>query len=189
MALAKQSYIFSVKQLKIYKLLTDDDQGMTYSTGIEIPQVKKLHFKPNFETYQCKHNGKTTDQFNELIDGEWALEGNLLDLDVIALLEGDTLTTTGTEGTEKHSLALESDAEPPYFKIEAKVKYTGKNTTVKDAHFVIPKCIAGGVETNLEEAQYSSFPVSGKALVPVNGANNAKIRTIDLYAAETALTA
>jgi len=185
MPLSKQSYIFSVKQLKIYKLTADDSTNLTYATGIEIPQVKKLQFKPNFETYQCKHNGKVTDQFNDLIDGEWALEGNLLDVDIVALLEGDTLTTTGTGATEKHSLDLKNTSQPPYFKIEAKVKYTGQNASVKDAHLILPKCIAGGVETNLEEAQYSTFPVSGKALIPVN---TGKLRTIELYAADTALT-
>ena len=189
MALSKQCYIFSVKQLKIYPLTQDDETTLTYGTGIEIPQAKKLTFKPTYETYKCKHNGKTTDQVIDLIEGEWALDCNLLDLDVLTNLEGDTLTTSGAAETEVHELELNASSQPPYFKIEAKVKYTGKNSTVKDAHIILHKCIANGPETNLEDAAYSSFPASGQALITVNGGANGKLRTLKLYAQDTELTA
>ncbi len=155
MALSKQCYIFSVKQLKIYPLTEDNETNLTYGTGIEIPQAKKLTFKPVYETYKCKHNGKTMDQIIDLIEGEWSLDCNLLDLEVLSKLEGDTLTTTGLDETETHELELNASSEPPYFKIEAKVKYTGKNSTVKDAHIILHKCIANRPETNLEDASYS----------------------------------
>lgn len=189
MALAKKSYIFAVKELKIYKVLTDDSSEITYDTGVEIPEVSKLHFKSIFDAYENKHNGKITDMYTELVGGEWALEGNTLDLDIVALLEGDTLSTTGLDTTEVHTLTLKASSEPVNFKIEAKVKYTGKESTVKDAHVIIHKCqINTGLETNLESGQYSKFPISGKAFVPNYGGDDAEVRTIKTYATATALS-
>jgi len=188
MTLSKQCYIFSVKQLKIYPLTQDDETNLTYGTGIEVPQAKKLTFKPTYETYKCKHNGKTMDQIIDLIEGEWAIDCNLLDLSIMTALEGDTLTTTGTGDEEKHELELNASSQPPYFKIEAKVKYTGKNSSVKDAHIILHKCIANGPETNLEDAAYSSFPASGQVLITANGGNAGKLRTFKLFAKDTALS-
>lgn len=189
MALAKKSYAFAVKQLKVYKVVTDDASEITYGSGIEIDEVNKLHFKPIFEEHDSKHNGQITDMLNELIGGEWALEGNLLDLDVISLLQGETLATTGTDTTEVHTMTLKASAEPVNFKIEAKVKYTGKNSTVKDAHVIIHKCqINTGIETSLEAGQYSKLPLSGKAFVPTYGGDDAEVRTIKTYATATDLS-
>jgi hypothetical protein len=121
--------------------------------------------------------------------GEWSIDGNITDFEIMALLNGETYTseTSPLVFTSK----IKGNSKSINFKIEAKVKYLNSDNAlnVADMHIIIPKCQLNiGSESNINNNLYLNMSLSGKAYMPDYGGKAATIREIKTYNTVTNLS-
>ncbi len=184
-----QLNVFAVKELKVYKVLTDDSSEITYDTGKVIPGLTRLAFTPILNSYEHEYSNKIAAMVGKYSGADWSIDADITDFEVMALLKGESFT--GKTSPMIFKSTIKASSKPISFKIEAKVKYLNSDNAIsaQDMHIVIPKCqINTGSESSFNDNSYLNMGLSGKAYVPEYGGRNSVIREIKTYNEDTALS-
>lgn len=113
-----------------------------------------------------------------LVDAyEWQLQAGGIDLDALAIITGQAVTTTGTTPNEVDTFTLSKADTMPYFKIYGKSLGDGTD----DIHVKFYKCKVTALEGTFQDGQFFVSQCSGIAID-----NGTKI--VDFVQNETATT-
>lgn len=158
---------FGVKDLKISKLITDTTDEITFDKAVDCPAIQKIGLKPIIEEYSLEGDDGIVDTDAQLQGYEFSVENGKISLEVLAILEGGTLTAAGELDSTPETYSNKSTDKLNYFKIEAQIA----NTDEGDIHIILPKCKAtSGVEVSFANKEYAVVSFSGKAIPTVNDA-------------------
>lgn len=165
--LSKQSVILGVDDVKISEITTDTSLTLDYGTVIDVPGIQRINLSPKFTEKGLKGDGKILDYFIQLDTIGFSFDSAKVDLSVLAILEGGTLTTTTTgtapnEVETVHKYTVGTNSTPKYFKIEGKTNYTGGEAG--DFHFKLFKCRANSVTVEYKTQDYAIVSVTGIAI-------------------------
>lgn len=169
--LSKQAVILGVDDVKISELEADSSLDLDYGTALDVPGIQRINLSPNFTEKGLKGDGKILDYFIQLDTIGFSFDSAKVDLSVLALLEGGTLTTTTTgtapnEVQTVHKYSVGTTSTPKYFKIEGKSNYTGGEAG--DFHFSLFKCRANSVTVEYKTEDYAIISVTGIAIPTTN---------------------
>lgn len=131
MSLEKTTSLFGVEELQIAKLLTDvSGSAPTYDAYLNVQGVKSIGMDKNVETKESRGDEMLLDTEDVFKSISVTWENAKLPLEVCALIENSTLTTSGTGDTEKHELIETTNASGNYFKLFALCKRGNVGTHV-----------------------------------------------------------
>jgi hypothetical protein len=165
MALQHYSKWFAVEDAKIKKMLTDPDGGAaTYATIIDVPGIKAATLNWTIETKVLRGDNKKLDEQSKLVDLGIEVDHAKLQLDVLAILIGGTVTDSGTTPNQKVSYDLLGASNGSYFGFEAKTPTDGIDIIGGDGHFVLHKLRASNVKDyGFAEEDYKTVGFSAGA--------------------------
>ncbi len=161
MTLSKQSVILGVDDVKIFEL-TEDSAALTYGSAVDVPGIQRIDLSPKFTEKGLKGDGKILDYFIQLDTIGFSFDSAKVDLDVLAILEGGSLTSEGTAPNQTHTYTVSADDSPKYFKLEGKANYTGGE--FGDFHFTLFKCRANSVVVEYKTQDYAIISATGIAI-------------------------
>ena len=121
---------------------------------------------PNFTEKGLKGDGKILDYYIQLDTIGFSFESAKVDLEVLAILEGGNLVSSGTSPNEVHTYTVGASSTPKYFKLEGKTNYTGG--AAGDFHFSLFKCRANSVVVEYKTQDYAIVSVVGIAIPTTN---------------------
>lgn len=170
-AIATQSIVLGINDLKIAKLTADSGASPTYATSIDVPAVQGFSLTPNFTEKELRGDEAVIDSYTKLDSINFQFTSGKMSLDALAVLLGGTLTAGGTTPAQTQTYSLKSTDVPNFFKIETQSKYA----EVGDAHVVLYKCKASKVDYELKGEDYAVVTVSGKA---IPATSNSKVKDI-----------
>jgi len=167
MTLTKQSVILGVDDVKISEITTDSSIDLDYSGALDVPGIQRIDLSPNFTEKGLKGDGKILDYFIQLDTIGFSFDSAKVDLSVLAILEGGTITTTDDGSDEAtHTYTVSANSTPKYFKLEGKTNYTGGEAG--DFHFTLFKCRANSVVVEYKTQDYAIVSVTGIAIPTTN---------------------
>lgn len=131
--------LLELDDVKISPMTADSGSSPTYGTSVDIPGVVKIGVAPKAEVKKLYGDNKLLDLYTKITEVELDIECTQLSLDAIKVLQGGTVTASGTSPNQKQTYSLKgTDAAPGYFKIEGRWLYA--DTGVGDVHIVLYKC-------------------------------------------------
>lgn len=169
MALSKQSVILGVDDVKIFEVAADTSSALTYAAAQDVPGIQRINLSPNFTEKGLKGDGKILDYYIQLDTIGFSFESAKVDLEVLAILEGGSLVSSGTSPNEVHTYTVGASSTPKYFKLEGKTNYTGG--AAGDFHFSLFKCRANSVVVEYKTQDYAIVSVVGIAIPTTNNGN------------------
>lgn len=104
----------------LFSLITDDASELTYGTGFDVT-IQELSINPDIETVELPGDDIILDIFSKLKQITGTIKFAKVHTAALSLLWGATEGTTSSTRT----LTISGDDLPGYFKIVAKVAYTG----------------------------------------------------------------
>lgn len=130
--------LMELRNVKIAKLLSDITGNPFYDAMVNLTGAVKLTISPKAETKKLKGDSTTIDIYQKITEVELDVEIALLSLDGLQVIQGGTVTSSGTTPSQKTVYSLKStDPSPGYFKIEGQWTYAGDG--IGDAHVVLYK--------------------------------------------------
>lgn len=169
MTLSKQTVILGVDDAKIFELTADNASSLTYGSAIDVPGIQKIDLTPKFTEKGLKGDEKILDYYVHLDLIAWEFHSAKVSLDVLAILEGGTITTSGTTPNQSHTYNVKDTSTPKYFKFEAKANYTAGE--VGDFHVKLYKCKATSVDVDHTTQDYAIVSARGIAIPTTNNGN------------------
>lgn len=167
MTVPTETKVLGINDAKIFELLTDTSETLTYDTPVDVPGIRRLRVSPSFVEKELRGDEAVLDTYSKLESIEWSFENAKISLDALAILLGGEVTGD----TGKQTYTLKSDDVPAYFKLVGKADYTDAG----DIHVVLYKCKATSVEYELQGEEYAVVTASGKAIGTVN---NKKVKDV-----------
>jgi hypothetical protein len=166
--LTKQSVVLGLDDLKIFEILEDSSENLTYAAALDVPGVQRINLSPNVTERGLKGDEDILDYYVKTDTIGFSFDHAKVDLNVLAVLEGGTLTTEtdGNDNEIKQTYTLRSDSTPKYFKLEGKTDYTGGEAG--DFHFKLFKCRANSVAVEHKTQDYAIVSVTGIAIRTTN---------------------
>jgi len=169
MTVPTETKVLGINDAKIFELLTDTSETLTYGTPVDVPGIRRLRVSPSFLEKELKGDEAMLDTYSKLESIEWSFENAKISLDALAVMIGGEVT----QGANNQTYTLKSDDVPSYFKLVGKSDYTDAG----DVHVVLYKCKATSVEYELQGEEYAVVTASGKAIGTVN---NKKVKDVIL---------
>lgn len=160
MPLAKESVILGINDAKMSPITVDDSTALTYGTAVDVPGITNIKVSPTFIEKELRGDESLLDQYTRLDYIDWSFENAILSLDALAILEGGTVTSSGTTPNQKQTHTVLNTDLPKYFKLEGKSDYTDMG----DAHIVLYKCKCSKVDYSFVSEDYVKVSASGKAI-------------------------
>lgn len=162
MTISKQSVVLGIDDAKIFKLTSDSTSALTYDTAIEVPGVQKLEIAAQATEKALKSDEKVLDYYVNTDYLSWAFYSSKISLDALAILEGGTVTLSGTTPNQTYTYSIGKSNAPEYFKFEAKANYTaGENG---DFHLKLYKCKANNIDIQYLANDYAIVTATGVAI-------------------------
>jgi len=158
--------MMELRDVKIFKLLTDTSGAPTYSASVDITGSLKLSVAPKTEVKKLYGDSKLLDIYQRITEVELDIEASLMSLDAMQIIMGGTLSTTASTVTYQLKGA---DLYPPYFKIEGQWTYAGDG--IGDAHVILYKCKttdAPNLELNDSSGNFGTVKFKAVALPAVS---------------------
>ena len=164
MALTKTSGLFGVQDCQIAPITTDvKDSAVVYGTVLDVPGIKSLKFDLNVKSVENRGDEQIldTEENVEYVDVSW--ENAEVSLDVLAAINGGTVTNSGTDTTEKNAYLFAGTQTSGYFKLFAKPKRGYTDAGVKDVLLEIFK-VRGTLSVSFAGEGYASCSFKGKGI-------------------------
>ena len=164
MALVKNSGLFGVEECQIAPLTSDISGAATvYGTVLDVPGIKSLKFDLNVKSVENRGDETIldTEENVEYIDVSW--ENAEVSLEVLAAINGGTVTNSGTEATEKNVYLFSGTQTSGYFKLYAKPKRGYKDAGINDVLLEIFK-VRGTLTVSFASEGYASCSFKGKGI-------------------------
>ena len=169
MTLSKQTVVLGIDDAKIFQLTADDASSLTYDSAIDVPGIQQIMLSPSFTEKGLKGDEKIMDYYIKLDLIQWAFHSAKISLDVLAILEGGTITSTGSTPNQVHTYNVKDTSTPQYFKLEAKASYSAGE--VGDFHLKLYKCKANNVDIEYSTQSYAIVSASGLAIPTIHDGN------------------
>lgn len=169
MAISKQTIVMGIDDAKIFALTADNSSSLTYGTAISAPSIQKIELTPSVTEKGLKSDEKTLDYYVKTDYLNWAFNSVQISLDVLAILEGGTVTTAGTAPNQVYTYSINQSSIPQYFKLEAKANYSAG--AVGDFHLKMYKCKANNVDIQYMANDYAIVSATGIAIPTINNGN------------------
>jgi len=123
---------------KIAQMTADSGSSPTYSSSVDVQGVVKIGISPKVENKKLYGDNKLLDIWSKTTEVEVDVECAVLSLDAMKIIQGGSVTASGTSPNQKQTYSLKgNDAAPGYFKIEGQWLYAGSG--VGDVHIVLYK--------------------------------------------------
>ena len=164
MALTKTSGLFGVQDCQIAPITTDaSGSAVVYGTLLDVPGIKSLKWDLNVKEVENRGDEQILDvETNvEYVDVSW--ENAEVSLDVLAAINGGTVTTTGTADTEKNAYLFAGSQTSGYFKLLAKPKRGYTDAGVHDVLLEVFK-VRGTLSVNFTGEGYATCSFKGKGI-------------------------
>lgn len=171
MTLPKESGLLGLDDVKIFELTADDASNLTYGSAVDVVSMQNIDLEPNYIQKPLIQDEEIEGIYQKLKAISWSFANAKVSLDVLNILEGGSVTTTGTTPNEKHTFTLTDSSEPKYFKLEGKINYSTDD--IGDFHLVLYKCKALAVQVGYRAQNYAIVSASGISIPTVN---NSKVR-------------
>jgi hypothetical protein len=153
--------------LRDVKVATIDPITGAKGTMVDLPNSQTLDFSESEEFTELRGDDKVVAKRGSGPTIEWSLESGGISLPALVVINGGTLTTSGTGPTVKNTYKKKATDARPYFWAEGqamsdsggdfhvileKCKADGSvEGTLADGEFWITKCDGSGIATNLDD--------------------------------------
>lgn len=139
MPLSPVTALLSVHDAKVRQILTDPAGGTpTFGAWIDLPDVTSVGLEGDTDVKVRRGDGAVRDQRQVLTGMTVTVENTVLAADVLALLEGGTLTQAGVAPNETWTYTYNKSAVSHYVEFRAKCDNT--DYPGGDVHLVVYKC-------------------------------------------------
>ncbi len=155
--MAGESLPFGLRDVKLTPLTT----GMTLGTAVDLPTSRTFSFTESEDFESLRGDDKVVAERGLGPTVEWELESGGISLEALVVLNGGTLTTTGTGSTTVKSYKKKVTDAKPRFQVEGQAISENGG----DFHIVIYNCKAsGGVEGELADGAFFLTSASGTGI-------------------------
>lgn len=138
MAAPTQSAALSVNDCKLRKLLTDPNDGAaTYDEWVDVPDIVNFTLEFDTDEKERRGDGVVKEKISTITGITLTAECSSLDLNVLSILTGGTVTTSGTGDAESVKFVYGGAATPSYVQIEAQCTRVGAG--LGDIHLSVYK--------------------------------------------------
>jgi hypothetical protein len=156
---------FNVDDLKISKLLSDPDGGTTtYNAPLDVPGIQSINFEPDFLEKELMGDAQVLDTYTKLRYITGQVKHGRISLEVLALLTGGTLSSSGSSPNTQKKLVLNQANLPGYFKMEGVVEYLGGDDNDGDYHTVFLKTKISKFSIEHQGEDYATVSFDWKAI-------------------------
>jgi len=161
MTMNTEQNVFSISGAKIAAVTSNTSAAYTKGTSIEVPELTTMDVTVKSETKEAKYGaGKVADSFTIVTGYDIKFESVNIPLDVIALINGSTVTTSGAEGAEINTLIDKDSNIPALFNLTFKTDYV--NGDPADFHMELP-CVKGQIDVITKADDYWTCSFTGIA--------------------------
>ena len=170
--------VMELTDVAIYEMTADSGVGPTYGEPIPIAGIVKVGISPEMATAELEGDGSILDVFAKMKSAEVSIEAAYLNMDVLAIVSGVTVTTTGTTPNQVASYEVDKDSRPKWFKVEGRWQYPGLG--LGSVNFCLHKCKAtdpGAIEVT-DGSEFGGQTITAKA-VPTE--STGKIYKVDAH--------
>lgn len=123
MPITHETVVFDVHDAKVYPLLTDiAGASPTYGAAIDVPGIAEVSLDPNIVTAELKGDARVIAKKGRTDRLNFSATYGKLDLDVLQVILGGSVTDAGTGAAETATYRLASPAPLPYFKITFQIQ-------------------------------------------------------------------
>ena len=162
MTLSKQTIVLGIDDAKISELTADSSSALTYGTAVDAPGVQKIEIMPSVTEKGLSSDEKILDYYVKQDYFYWSFNSAQISLDVLAILEGGTVTTNGASPNQVNTYSITQSSMPKYFKLEGKANYSAG--AVGDFHFKLYKCKANNIDVQYLASDYAIVSATGVAI-------------------------
>ena len=150
-----------VSDLKISKLLKDDETGVEYSAPMDIPGVQEITLTLTVDEKELTGDATTLAYYSKKKGYDVSFNNAQLSLEVMSLISGSVLTTN-EEASVVKSVTVEDGGEdtPSYFALEFKPEDIDG---VADYHRQLYK-VRGSYDITFRESDYAICNFNGKGI-------------------------
>ena len=164
MALGKNSGLFGLKECQIAPLATDVvGSATTYGTVLDVPGIKSLKADLNVKSVENRGDEVILDTEENVEYIDVSFENAEVPLDVLAAINGGTVTNSGTAETEKNVYLFAGAQTSGYFKLYAKPKRGDSLAGIDDVLLEIFK-VRGTINVNYVSEGFASCSFKGKGI-------------------------
>lgn len=183
MTISNQTVVLGIDDAKIFQLSADTGSALTYATVLSLPGLQKLEIASQVTEKALKSDEKVLDYYVNTDFISWAFYSTKISLEALAVLEGGTLTLSGTTPNQTYTYSTTKNSMPNYFKLEAKANYTaGANG---DFHLKMYKCKVNSIDILHLASDYAIVTATGVAIPTTN---NGKIKDNVINETATAIS-
>lgn len=159
---SKQTIVIGIDNAKVFELTADNSSSLTYGTAIDASGLQKIEITPSSTEKGLKTDEKVLDYYVKTDYFYWAFNSAKISLDLLAILEGGTVTATGTTPNQVYTYSINDSSVPKYFKLEAKANYSAGE--VGDFHLRLYKCKANNIDIQYSANDYAIVSATGVAI-------------------------
>lgn len=164
----KETILYNVDDAKVYPItaIGDGSTAPTYGSPVDVPAFQTIGLDPEFVEAALKGDGKTVDQRSVLDRLSSSIEYGKIDLEVLPVIAGGTVTTgTGVGDTDHSRYVRKAGDKMPEFGLAARISEVDN----PGAHAIIAifRCkVNGGTLFSAEQDDYGtpSFDVNAIGL-------------------------
>lgn len=183
---------------KVASLSTDvASTAATYGSLMDININQMDISSVNYTEAELRYDEILGDVYSKIESIEGSMVAGTFDLDVVAMLTGGTVGTTGSGTAAITSFGLGGDDVPVYCKIAFKTEYDESTSSVKDKHITICKAKVNVNFGTISQGTdgYTTFTFNFKA-IPLKGTYataagdtiDKAVIAVDHYGAVTAIS-
>lgn len=160
MTLETQQNVLAITDAYIAKVTTNTTSNYEIDTKKKLPDLSSLEITKKTETKEAKAGLKIADSFTLATGFDVKFENVNIPLDIIALINGSEVTTSGDSGSEKASVVETEDQVPAMFNLEVKSDLI--NGQAADIHIEM-YCVKGILDVKTTADDYWTCSFEGSA--------------------------
>jgi len=162
MTISNQTIVLGIDDAQIFELTADSSSSLTYDSAIELPGLQKIEMAPQVTEKTLNSDETVLDYYVKTDYFAWMINSTKISLEALAVLEGGTLTLSGTTPSQIYTYSTNESDSPSYFKLEAKANYTAGDNG--DFHLKMYKCKANNVDIQYLSNDYAIVSATGVAI-------------------------
>ncbi|MFA7658773.1 MAG: hypothetical protein WCY19_05010 [Candidatus Gastranaerophilaceae bacterium] len=160
MTLSTQLLALGITDAKIAPVTANTSSSYTIGAYTSIPGIKSVDVTAKTNSKEATGDEKIMGNFIIKQGFDIKFENQMLDLAAIALINGSTLTQTGTTPNQVNSLIDKGSDVPAIFNLNFKTNYVQGQAA--DTHFEY-YCVSGILEVGVKSGDYYSCSFTGTA--------------------------
>lgn len=151
---------YGIRDIKITAYTTAAADTLA-TPSVDLPYARTLSWTESEDFEELRGDDTIITTKGKGPEVEWELEAGGISFEALKVMDGGTITTSGTAPAQKKTYAkLATDAKP-YFKIEGQVI----SDSGGDVHLVMDRCRASGdFEGEFTDGEFFLTALSGRAL-------------------------